>query len=228
MEIERKWLIKEFPGEVYQISHSESILQGYISIDPEVRIRKSNNSNSNSNSNSGPRYYLSIKSTGHLSRMEVEIPIGKENYTQLLNLVPNHMIVKDYRIYEFAGYKIEMSRVDSSWYYAEVEFETEEEAKNFEFPFPSLIIKEVTYDENYKMKNYWKSTRIAGISVEVQNEIRNMTKDNIKYLVKDDSKLVKIDGPSLICDDDNNPIKCSNDIDYGALLRAYNGKDTTT
>lgn len=92
--------------------------------------------------------------------MEVEIRISEGDYMHLLTLIPYTLIVKNYRIYEFAGYKIEMSKVDDAWYYAEVEFSSEKDANEFEFPFPNLIIKEVTYDKGFKMKNYWKNTRI--------------------------------------------------------------------
>ena len=44
--------------------------------------------------------------------------------------------------------------------YAEVEFETEEDADNYVFPWPELIIREVTNEKEYKMKNYWKRTRL--------------------------------------------------------------------
>ena len=42
--------------------------------------------------------------------------------------------------------------------YAEIEFSSEEDAKNFKLP-DFLDWEEVTYDENYKMKNYWNRTR---------------------------------------------------------------------
>ena len=67
---------------------------------------------------------------------------------------------KDKVLPELPKEEIEMSKVDNNWYYAEVEFKTEEDANNFEFPFPSLVLKEVTYDTAFKMKNYWKSSRI--------------------------------------------------------------------
>ena len=154
MEIERKWLIKSLPSEIYRPTKAMKIYQGYINTDPEVRIRKSVYE-----SNGEEKYYLAIKSNGSLSRMEVEINISRDNYESLLKLIEYKMIKKDYIVYDFAGYNIEMSRVDDDWYYAEVEFDSEEKANNFTFPFPDLMIKEVTHDSNYKMKNYWKSSR---------------------------------------------------------------------
>ena len=201
MEIERKWLIKDFPSNSYKITTKETILQGYISIDPEVRIRKASFGANN-------LYFLSIKSTGDLSRMEVEIEISENDYNHLLTLVPYDMITKNYRIYEFAGYKIEMSRVDNNWYYAEVEFKTEEDANNFEFPFPSLVLKEVTYDTAFKMKNYWKSSRIDSpkeyTKGEIKTIIENLIKDPFKY---EPSLIGNINTSISTISDEDNPIK---------------------
>lgn len=158
MEIERKWLIKGLPSEIYMHKYSSNIKQGYISVDPEVRIRS--NSNEPEDGIIIDKYFLAIKSNGTLSRLEVEIEISKDNFDSLLKLVPYELISKNYFTYEFAGYTIEMSEVDGQWYYAEVEFKSEEDAKAFVFPFPNLVIKETTDDPNFKMKNYWTKTRM--------------------------------------------------------------------
>lgn len=159
MEIERKWLIKGFPNKSFVIDYSATINQAYLSIDPEVRIRSST---IGEGSSIDTNYFLAIKSNGTLSRTEVEIGLSEIQYNELRKFMIFDPIVKKYRVYDFAGYKIEMSIVDNTWYYAEVEFESEQEAEEFEFPFPNLVIKEVTDDLNFKMKNYWKYTRIDG------------------------------------------------------------------
>lgn len=166
MEIERKWLIKGLPSEIYKHKYSSNIKQGYISVDPEVRIRS--NINPISDGTVFDKYFLSIKSNGTLSRMEVEIEISKDNFDSLLKLVPYDLISKKYFTYEFAGYTIEMSEVDGQWYYAEVEFESEEDAKAFVFPFPNLVIKETTDDPDFKMKNYWTKTRLPAKKFETK------------------------------------------------------------
>lgn len=191
MEIERKWLIKELPSEIYKYKYSSNIKQGYISVDPEVRIRS--NINKISDGSVFDQYFLSIKSNGTLSRMEVEIEISKDNFDSLLKLIPYDLISKKYFTYEFAGYTIEMSEVDGQWYYAEVEFKTEEDAKAFVFPFPNLIIKETTDDPDFKMKNYWSKTRISEKKFET------------KYAV--DNNLTIDDGPKWTYSDPNNYIK---------------------
>jgi hypothetical protein len=44
----------------------------------------------------------------------------------------------------------------SSFIYAEIEFDNEEDAESYIFPIKAL---DVTLDNNYKMKNYWKNNR---------------------------------------------------------------------
>lgn len=69
-------------------------------------------------------------------------PINKEQYKLQ---VDEHMIV--------------FNNVNNNTFlYAEVEFKTEDEANKYIFPFDDIVIKEVTYDPKYKMKNYWKET----------------------------------------------------------------------
>ena len=46
---------------------------------------------------------------------------------------------------------------DGAFIYAEIEFESEEQARDYQFPIDDAI--EVTDDSNYKMKNYWLRTR---------------------------------------------------------------------
>ena len=69
-------------------------------------------------------------------------------------------IEKDYYTYLVDNHKIEVSQVDNEWYYAEVEFNNEIEARGYQFLWPELVIEEVTYDDKYRMKNYWVDTRL--------------------------------------------------------------------
>ena len=43
--------------------------------------------------------------------------------------------------------------------YAEVEFNSIEEANNFVWPWPEILISEETKNPEYKMKNYWIKSR---------------------------------------------------------------------
>lgn len=155
MEIERKFLLTGFPFGL-QTLEEKYLEQGYLHCgSPEVRIRKGVLKDR-------IEYKLAIKGDGLLSREEVEFDISEAEYEQLKTIVPAKMITKDYKVYDLEGLRLEVSYVDagnhSEFFYAEIEFSSEEEAEKFNPP--SFLFEEVTYDRNYKMKNYWKRTRL--------------------------------------------------------------------
>ena len=156
-EIERKWLLKGFPqGEEPLVSYF--IKQTYLVADDyEVRLRRACPKGGYSSYIISP-YKLTIKGPGTISRKEVEFELSEAQYFEAMRFVePGRIpIVKNYKKYLYVDHTIEISQVDFEWYYAEVEFDTEEEAKAYQFPWPDLIIKEITEDSEYKMKNYWK------------------------------------------------------------------------
>lgn len=157
MEIERKWLVKDFPHAIYEPENVHNIEQSYLSTDPEVRIRKQSSDLILDKCHPHPTYYLAVKSTGDLAREEVEVEISYYEYVDIQHMINAPPIKKLYKRYKFMNFVIEISRVDDCWYYAEVEFNSEEEAKEFVFPFPNIVIQEVTYDPRFKMKEYWKN-----------------------------------------------------------------------
>lgn len=155
MEIERKFLFDKIPKEL-SIVKKYYVEQGYLSIEPEVRIRKKQ-------SDSEALYIICIKSNGELIREEVEINIPQGQYNTLKNIIDKEFITKEF--YEFKLYDgniLEFSIVDkemaTEFMYGEVEFMSVEDANNFKVP--EFFGQEVTYDKDYKMKNYWKKTRI--------------------------------------------------------------------
>lgn len=149
MEIERKWILKEVPTNLPLVRHSQ-VEQFYVSINPEVRLRH--------NPESSEPYRITIKGEGTLSREEIETKISENFYNKLKDFVGREPIQKDYSIFNCGGYPLAVSVVDNgAFIYAEIEFETEEQARNYELPIADAV--EVTYDSNYKMKNYWLRTR---------------------------------------------------------------------
>jgi CYTH domain-containing protein len=152
MEIERKFLIDKFPD--LPIHEQYNILQFYIATNPiEVRIRSKEKDNNLS-------YKLTFKGKGKLSRPEYEIDINKETFNVLLSFVeqpPIYKILKTYRLAN--GLLLECSLVDyktdTEFMYAEIEFETEFLASQFDKNSLSFLLNEVTYDDYYKMRNYW-------------------------------------------------------------------------
>ena len=156
MEIERKWLIVgDYPKDGFKI-HA-MVAQSYISINPEVRVRSYMPIKSKLHSDAP--YLMTIKGDGDLIRKEIEFPISLEAYNDCLRFAGNkNPVIKDYYVYDYDGYEIELSIVDNgAFIYAEVEFISEEEANKFVFPWKNVI--EITEDSSYKMKNYWNRTR---------------------------------------------------------------------
>ena len=149
MEIERKFLIDGFPN---LEPKSESVMcQGYISITPTVRIRSKETQDGKKN------YKLTFKSAGEMVRQETEISISKKIFDELSNLLKVPPIKKIKKTYALeSGHTLECSFVDiedDSFYYAEVEFSSVEEAEKF-VP-PSFLGKEITFDNSYKMNNVY-------------------------------------------------------------------------
>lgn len=142
VEIERKFLIspKDLPKDLKKYSH-HTITQGFICINPVIRVRQSKN-----------KFFLGIKYSmdkSDLIRFEKEMSINKNTYNSLLKkcdsiilkktryLIPYHFKNKKYTI-ELDVFKNEYKGL----YYAEVEFKNEKEAK--EFVAPKWFTKDVT------------------------------------------------------------------------------------
>lgn len=156
LEIERKFLMEGFPEdlECYRHVHIE---QGYVSIHPEVRIHRAEDLNSGK-----VNYRLTMKGEGDLTRTEIRTELDQEFYEEAVKLAKYPMIQKDYRCYKLGDLVLEVCYVDPGtdheFYYGEIEFQSEEDAKAF-VPI-SCLGKEVTNEPEYKMKNYWARTRI--------------------------------------------------------------------
>ncbi len=145
-EVERKWLMDNFP----KLNHisKQVIKQGYLNFSPEVRIRSKQSESGLIN------YRLCIKSDGDLTRTEVEKELSKEEYDDLTVIMNGVTLHKDYRRYFLGTNILEVSQVDDSFYYAEIDFGPEDEANSF--IAPDWFGEEVTYDKSYKMKNQFK------------------------------------------------------------------------
>ena len=81
-EIERKYLVKALPGDLSQY-RSKKIAQGYLNIDPVVRIRRSND-----------EYFLTVKGQGMMVREEHELPISEAAYEHMLVKIDGNLIAK--------------------------------------------------------------------------------------------------------------------------------------
>ena len=141
MEIERKYLIEKenLPFELNTFPH-RYIEQGYLSIDPVIRIRREDNA-----------YELTYKSTGLMVREERNLPLCEKAYRQLQQKIEGHLITKiryeiplsDDLIVELDVFQGKLSPL----ILAEVEFLDIESANSFVPPI--WFSEEVTFSGKY-------------------------------------------------------------------------------
>lgn len=165
MEIERKWL---FDMDKVPKNLSETVVdykQGYLSVNPEVRIRSKVVKNLITKNVSDMTFRLCIKGEGTLSRIEVQKPISGEEFNELMKvscLSQDLLIKKHYYTIPVGNYKLTVGIIDegtdTEFCYGEIEFPSEEEAKNFKAP--EWFGRDITDNVSYKMKNYWSRTRL--------------------------------------------------------------------
>ena len=135
MEIERKFLIKNLPDNLSSYPYHQ-IEQGYLCTAPVVRIRRQDE-----------EYYLTYKSKGLMVREEYNLPLTIESYAHLLPKIDGILISKKrYLIPIESDLTIELDIFEgklSPLILAEVEFDTEEQAKAF--TPPEWFGEDVTY-----------------------------------------------------------------------------------
>lgn len=163
MEIERKWMVNGWPANL-PLLETYRMDQGYISVRPTVRIRRE--------ALEGGRTALVLcfkgaPSADGLSRQEIETEIDEELFGKLEVLIGKPLISKVRRTYLLPdGNHLEVNSVDegmpTAFWYAEVEFKTEEEAKAWEARGVGLgdyLDDECTGKPGSSMGAYWEQTR---------------------------------------------------------------------
>ncbi len=170
LEIERKWMVQGWPevpgktGAALPVLKEERMEQGYISTEPTVRIR------SEQETGSEAQYILCFKSAGNgLTRKETEFPIAREHFQQLEDIIGCPLVPKVRRTYLLPdGHHLEVNAVDegadTSFYYAEVEFESEDEARAFlpeALGLGDYLSDEVTGTPGMSMGAYWTRVRLG-------------------------------------------------------------------
>ena len=141
MEIERKYLVfkENLPFELNTYP-CHQIEQGYLSVDPVIRIRREGN-----------RYELTYKSEGLMTREERNLPLCEKAYLQLQNKIEGHMITKTrYHIPLSNNLIVELDvfqERNAPLILAEVEFPNLEAANSFEPP--PWFSEEVTFSGKY-------------------------------------------------------------------------------
>lgn len=156
MEIERKWLIKDFSVCAgLPLLKEAAVSQGYIATSPVVRIRKSVCGGT-------AQHILCFKGKGTLAREEIETEIDCEVFEKLTVFTGKDLVTKDFKVYLLPGGEhLEVSLVDAArdtaFYYAEVEFDSVAAAHAF-VP-PDFLGEEKTEDSDFSMSRYWRTTR---------------------------------------------------------------------
>lgn len=143
MEIERKYLLHTVPFDLSQFI-CQHIRQAYLSLHPEIRIRKKDNS-----------FYLTKKSDGTLTRLEEEVEISEATFLKNESLIVSNVIDKTRYIIpinceltaELDVYNLQLKGL----IVVEVEFPSVSIANSF--IAPSWFGKEITENKNYKNKN---------------------------------------------------------------------------
>ena len=169
MEIERKWIVKKLPNATPD--RMAIGYQSYLSVNPYIRVRKKLKLMFGEPSGE-PSCFITVKGTGTLSRIEVEVPITSEQYYDIIAAAgvgdpivkKNHYYMTDLSDPEDEGIRVDIVDEDKPYgfMYAEKEFASVEEARAFEFPFPECEAVDVTDDPRWKMNNYWARTRSGG------------------------------------------------------------------
>lgn len=124
MEIERKFLLKQLPDDLYSRPFHQ-IEQAYLNIKPVVRIRRQDDT-----------YYLTYKSSGMMSREEYNLPLTKKAYEHMLPKADGNVLTKKRYLIplESEGLTIELDVFEGAFAgltLAEVEFPDEETANAF-------------------------------------------------------------------------------------------------
>ena len=163
MEIERKWMVKNWPEKDFPLLAEHLMRQGYVTVTPTVRIREEALSGGETN------YILCFKSAGGLARKEIELEIPKEKFLELEDLIGLPLIPKLRRTYLLPdGLHLEVNHVDeglpTEFWYAEIEYPTVEAAKTWTPGSAGLeeyLNDEVTGLPGQSMGAYWMMTRAS-------------------------------------------------------------------
>jgi adenylate cyclase len=139
MEVERKFLVSEPPD--LSAADADEIEQGYLAIgsDGEVRLRRK-----------GEKLFITAKRGSGISRDEAEVELDGEAFERLWPLTERRRLHKRRYVLPHGDRKIELDVYEGDLeglVVAEIEFGTEDEARDFEPP--GWIGEEVTGDERY-------------------------------------------------------------------------------
>lgn len=157
MGFKRRFILREFPADLECTQFYKSYL-GYLACSDNVDVGFACDEQNFNFYN----HRLIITSMG-MFKSECEIPIDKVTYQQIFDcILPKWLILFHCKLFDLSGGLIlEYNHVDpystSNFKYADIEFQSEEEAKAYIPTFHYLA--DVTYDSYWKMRSYWERTR---------------------------------------------------------------------
>lgn len=157
LEIERKFLLPEYPQQLIQegqlkILTRHSIDQTYLAIDggQELRVRKITDLDSGE-----VTYTHTFKDGKGISREEIEYFISEGLYNQMIEAVKMIPLVKERTTGVWNGITIEIDvYTQLKLSVLEVEFDSLEEAESFDAP--EWFGKDVSVERQYSNKTVWK------------------------------------------------------------------------
>jgi adenylate cyclase len=137
-EIERKFTVETVPEQL--LGPGSAIRQGYLSVEPvEVRVRSRDGA-----------HELTVKSLGGLRRAEVNVPLNSDQFDELWPLV-TALVEKTRHLVELGGALGEVDVFGGKLVglvVAEVEFPSEQEARDF--APPKWFGREVSEDSRFR------------------------------------------------------------------------------
>lgn len=169
LEIERKWMVKGDLPVPAKLLFSQIMRQGYVTTNPTVRIREEKTTFSDfPNKPLKDEFILCLKSHGLLTRKEIEMEIPEEKFQELEELIGFPLIDKVRKTYLLKdGHHLEVNHVDeglpTEFWYAEIEFLSEEEANAFDpkdVGLEEYLNNDVTTQKDQSMAAYWNKTRL--------------------------------------------------------------------
>lgn len=161
-EIERKFKISKEMADEYMKRckmgefRSHDIEQAYLTVNPVIRVRKSDD-----------EYYMTYKGSGLMSREEYNLPLTREAYDTLKSKAEGNVIKKTRILIPYEKYTIELDVFKEPFenvIIAEVEFGTEDEARSF--ITPDWFMEDVTEDRKFHNSNMSRAKIVEGESYE--------------------------------------------------------------
>lgn len=168
-EIERKFLVKKFNPEDFNISQIQKLTQHYImSSSPEMRIRRKTTTKGKLECDPPSIHFFAYKSDGTISRDEHEFMISASEYQNIFDSFLDRIksISKIRYVLVVNNAKVEVDVYEgalSGLITAEVEFISMDRAQ--EFVIPDWFSEEVTYDKRFKNKNLASIEKFADLGV---------------------------------------------------------------